>query len=76
MLVNIKGCIHAYSIYLNMGYYNIEISPGAKQLCTIVLTWVKYENQKLLMGVCNSLDTFHDKISELFEGFDTVCGYI
>ena len=28
------------------------------------------------MGVCNSPDIFQDKISEIFDGFDMVCGYI
>ena len=28
------------------------------------------------MGVCNSPDLFQEKISELFEGFDTLHAYI
>ena len=31
---------------------------------------------KLLIGVCNIRDNFHEKIYELFEGFDTVRSYI
>ena len=59
-----------------MGYYHIELSPEAKQLCTIVLPWVTYKYQKLHMGVCNSPDIFQENISELFDGFDTVSSYI
>ena len=59
-----------------MGYYHIELSPRAKHLCTIVLPWVKYEYQKLPMGVFNSPDIFQEKISELFDGFNMVHEYI
>ena len=59
-----------------MGYYNIEFSPGTKKICTIVLTWGKYEYQKLPMGVCNSPDIFQENISELFDGFYMVRAYI
>ena len=59
-----------------MGYYHIEISPGAKHLCTIVLPWVKYEYHKLPMVVCNSPDIFQVRISKLFDGFVMVCAYI
>ena len=59
-----------------MGYHHIELSPGAKQLCTIVLHWGKYEYQKLPMGVCNSPSIFQENISVLLEGFNMVCAYI
>ena len=59
-----------------MGYYHIELSPRAKNLCTIVLPWGKQEYQKLPMGVCNRPDIFQENISKLFEGFDMVCAYI
>ena len=76
MLLRLEGFTHASSLDLNMGYYHIELSPSAKKLCTIVLPWGKYEYHKLPMGVCNSPDIFQEKISELFEGFDTVRAYI
>ena len=59
-----------------MGYYHIELSPGSKKICTIVLPWGKYEYQKISMGVYNSPDISQEKISELFDGFDMVCVYI
>ena len=76
MLLNLKGITYASYLNLNMGYYHIELSPGSKQLCTIVLPWGKYEYQKLPMGVCNSPVIFQKKISELFDGFDMVRAYI
>ena len=76
MLLNLEGFTHASSLDLNMGYYLIELSPGAKQLYTIVLPWVKYKYQKLHMGVCNSPDIFQEKIFKLFDVFNMVCAYI
>ena len=76
MLLNLEGFTYPSYLYLNTVYYHIELSPWAKQLCTIVLTWVKYEYQKLPMGVCNSPDIFQENISELFDGFDMVRAYI
>ena len=59
-----------------MWYYHIELSPGVKQICTIVLPWGKHEYQKLPMGVCNRPDIFQEKIYELFDGFYMVHVYI
>ena len=59
-----------------MGYYYIELSPGSKQLCKIVLLWGKYDYQKLPMGVCNSPDIFKEKISELCDSFNMLRLYI
>ena len=48
-----------------MGYYHIELSPGAKQLCNIVLPRGKYEYQKITMGVCNSPYIYNEKYLNL-----------
>ena len=71
-----EGFTYASSSYLNMGYYHIELSPGAKQVCTIVLPWGKYEYQNLPMGVRNSPDIFQEKKPKLIEGFNMVRAYI
>ena len=76
MLLNIEGFTYASSIYLSVGYYHIELSPGSKYLCTIVLPWGKYKYQNLPLRVCNSLNIFQEKISKLFDGFDIVRAYI
>ena len=55
---------------INMGYYHIELSPGDKHLCKIVLPWGKHEYQNLPMGVYNILDISQEKISKLFDGFE------
>ena len=61
---------------LNMGYYHIELSAKSKELCTIVNQWVKYEYQRLSMGLCNSPDIFQENMSELFVGLEKVRVYI
>ena len=66
----VRGFMHVSSLYINMGYYYIELSPGSKQICTIVIPWGNCEYQKLPMRVCNIPDIFQDKISEIFKGFD------
>ena len=59
-----------------MGYYNIELHPDSRKLCTIVLPWGKYEYNQLPMGLCNSPDIFQEKMYELFEDFEYVRAYI
>ena len=76
MLLNLEGFMYASYLDLNMGYYHIELSPGSKKLCNIVLPWGKYKYKKLTMGVCNSPDIFQEKISKLFDDIDMVRIYI
>ena len=52
LLMKLEGFMYATSLDLNMGYYHIELTPGSKALCTIVLPWGKYEYQRLPMGLC------------------------
>jgi Reverse transcriptase (RNA-dependent DNA polymerase) len=59
-----------------MGYYHIELSPHAKQPCTIVLPWGKYEYQCLPMGLCNSPDIFQEKMSCLMANLEYLQAYI
>ena len=59
-----------------MGHYHIGLNTKSKELCTIVIQWIKYEYQQLPMGLCNSPDIFQENMSELFVGLDTVRFYI
>ncbi len=76
MLLNLEGFQYATSLDLNMGYYHIELTPGSKELCTIVLPFGKFEYQRLPMGLCNSPDIFQEKMSDLMEGLEYVRAYI
>ena len=67
--INLEDFAHVSPLDLNMGYYNIDFQPGYKQLCTILIPRVKYEFQKLPMGVYNSPDISQEKISSTLKGF-------
>ena len=76
IILNLEGFMYTSSLDLNMGYYHIELSPGVKQICKILIPWGKYEYQELPMGGCNSTIIFQENISKLFDGFNMVCAYI
>ena len=59
-----------------MGYYHIELSPASKKLCTIVLSWGKYEYQVLPMCLSNSPDIFQKNMSNLFRDLEFVREYL
>jgi hypothetical protein len=76
LLLKLEGFQYAMSVDLNMGYYHIELSPGAKQLYTIVLPWGKYEYQRLPMGLCNSPNIIQEKMSSLLFDLEYVRAHI
>ena len=39
MLLKLEGFQYATPIDLNMGYYHIQLSENASNLCTIILPW-------------------------------------
>ena len=59
-----QGLYLAMSLDLNMGYHHIKLTPYASSLF-IVLPCSKYEYLRLKRGLCNSPDTFQEKMSEL-----------
>ena len=61
---------------LNMGYYHIQLSKNASNLCTIVIPWGKYHYKRLKMGIANSPDIFLWKIKDSFHGIEFICAYI
>ena len=76
MLLNLEGFQYAKSLDLNMGYYNIRPSKQASNLCTIILTWGKYQYKRLPMGMRNSPDIFQDKMNEIFRVIEFIQAYI
>ena len=40
--LKLEGFQYATSLNLNTGYYNIQLSKNASNLCTIILLWGKY----------------------------------
>ena len=69
MLLKLEVFQYVTSLDLNMGYYHIQLSENASNLCTIILPWGKYRYKRLPMGVANSPDIFKQKMNYLFRGF-------
>ena len=63
------------SLDLNIVYYHIDLSPGSKQICTIVLPYSECKYQKYSWGFVISV-IFQGRVSKLFNGFDTIHIYI
>ena len=59
-----------------MGYYYIQLSKNASNLCTIITPWGKYRYKRLPMGLANSPDIFQQKMNDLFHGFEFIPTYI
>jgi hypothetical protein len=76
MLQKLEGFLFATSLYLNMGYYHIRLTPNASKLCTIIFPWGKYEYLRLPMGLCNSPDIFQEKINKLMDGLEFIRAYL
>ena len=71
-MLNTECFMHEKVLELGTGYYHIELSPGSKQLCNIVIPWGNYEFKKYLWGVCNRPDIFQEKISDIFKDINTL----
>ena len=48
-----------------MGYYTIQLSPGAQDLTTIVTEFGKFQYNVIPMGLCVSGNIFQAKVNEL-----------
>jgi hypothetical protein len=66
----------AMSLDLNMGYYHSELNPNSRRLCTIMLSFGKFEYQSIPMELCNSPDIFQEKISKLMDGLEFIRTYL
>ena len=72
LMLKFRGFKYGTFLDLNMRYYHIKLDPKAKELCTIVLPWGKYEYQRLPKGLCNSPDIFQEKMSILMYDLEYV----
>jgi hypothetical protein len=68
--------MYATSLDLNIGYYQVLLTPFSSRLCTIVLPWGKYEYCRLPMGLSISPDVFQEKMSELMSGLEFAQAYL
>ena len=76
LLLTLEGFKYGTALHLNMRYCHIELSDESKELWIITPQWVKYEYQRLPMGLCTSPDIFQENMSELLTGLDMVRVYI
>jgi Reverse transcriptase (RNA-dependent DNA polymerase). len=76
MLQELEGFQFASALDLNMGYYTIRLTPGAKDLTTIVTEFGKFRYNVLPMGMCCSGDVFQAKVDQLLGDIDGVKTYI
>jgi hypothetical protein len=77
MLQQLEGFQYASALDLNMGYYTIRLTPGAKDMTmTIVTEFGKFRYNVLPMGMCCSGDIFQAKVDELLGDIEVVKTYI
>jgi Reverse transcriptase (RNA-dependent DNA polymerase). len=76
MLQELEGFQFALALDLNMGYYTIRLTPGAKDLPTIVTKFGNFRYNVLPMGMCCSGDVFQGKVDQLLCDIKGVKTYI
>ena len=76
ILLELEGFRYAMLLDLNMGYYHIQLSENASNLCTIIIPQGKYWYKRLSMGVSNSPAIYQHKMNDLFYGFEFIRAYI
>ena len=76
LLLKLEGFKYFTSLDLNMGYNHFKLCPFSRKLCTKVLSWDKYEYQKLPITVCYSSDIYQQKMNKLFNTLEYVRTYI
>jgi Reverse transcriptase (RNA-dependent DNA polymerase). len=67
-LQELEGLQFALALDLNMGYYTIWLTPGAKDLTTIVTKFGKFCYNALPMGMCCSGEIFQAKVLDQLLG--------
>ena len=63
-------------LYLNMGYYTIQISPKSKYMTIIVTKSGKFRYNWLTMVICTSGGIFQDKVEDIINSIKGVNTYI
>ena len=63
---------YAIVLDLNMGYYNIRLSPASQYMTTIVTEFGKYRYNRLPIGLCTSGEIFQAKVDDLLGDIEGV----
>ena len=72
MQLKVEGIKYATSLEFNVGYYHIDLSEEASNLCTIILPRKKYQYKHLPMGVSNPQYIFQYNMNKIFHGFEFI----
>ena len=76
ILLKLEVFKYDISLDLNKGYYYIQLSKNASNLCAIIITWGKYNYKHLPTQISNSPDILQHKMNDLFNGFKFIHVYI
>ena len=68
--------MHVLSLDLNMGYYNIKLSPRKTRSILFYYHGESVSTKNYLWGFVIAPNIFQEKISELFKGFYMVSSHI
>ena len=71
----LEGYQNATSLYLNMGYYTIRLSPTIQDMMTIVTEFGKFKYNRLPMGMCAYGDILQAKLDKLLGDIEGVKTY-
>ena len=72
----LEGLQYATALYLNMGYYNIRLSPTSQYMTMIVTEIRKFRYNRLPMGICAYGYIFQAKADNLLGDIKGVKTYI
>ena len=64
------------AFYLNMGYYNMRLSPASQDMTKIATEFGKFKYNRLPMGMCALGDIFQAKVDKLLGDINSVKTYI
>ena len=68
----LEGFQYATALDINMGYYNIRLSPASQDMTTIVTEFGKFRYNRLPMGMCTLVDIFQAKLDEILGDIEGV----
>ena len=72
----LEGFQYAKALYLNMGYYNIRLSPASQYTTAMVTEFGKFRYNRLPIGMCTSGEIFQSKVEKLIGDIKGVKTYI
>ena len=72
----LEGFQYEKALYINMGYYNIRLSPASQYTTAMVTEFGKFRYNRLPIGMCTSGEIFQSKVEKLIGDIKGVKTYI